>query len=254
MKQKRRRVLLGALGVLVLLIAAVLTLSQIAKAAYWTGPHLQELHIDMDRYVGDLGRIDTSQSALQDAVRQCNENAVPLPNACADYLRQCDQLITKAFQEIYSVNVSPALDALQVRMATYPEEVAETVGGSFSAELGGLFLNAALLDSFLADAGDTQPSVFDSKTFSCSMLRNVYIHEAIHALGFADDPAISSFMEAITEALTQQVTEFHGIPYENLTGYGEIKDLATQIIEAAPDIVCRTLQDGFFPSVSTWPR
>lgn len=233
-----------AFGAIVFVIAIMFALSCIAKKKYWESAHLQNLKIDMSRYTGYLSVNNIHQDEIQDIVHKCNKEAVPVPDECSDYFYQWNQLISKYFQEVYSVDVSDALNSLTVKKAFYPEEIAETVGGAFSSELGSLFINASLLDSFMADtAGGTRSLVSDHETFSFKMLRAIYIHETIHSLGFADDAQINRFMEAITESLTEKVMVFNGIEYENVTGYGEIKELAAQVIAADPGMIRATLQD-----------
>jgi len=228
-------------------VSCFLVLSQIAKAKYWETSHLQDLKIDMEHYETYLSGINTSLSDVKDIVHKCNENAESLPVECVAFFHQCDQMIAHYFSAVYSIDVSAKLSSLNVMRSTYPDEIAETIGGSYSSELGGLFINSGLIDSFMDDISkDSQLASTNSKAFSTKMLRNVYIHEVIHYLGFADEPEISSLMEAITESLTERVTVFNGIEYENLTDYGAIKGLASQIVDADPQMVCHVLQNGSY--------
>jgi len=233
-----------ALGIVFLI--GIVFLSYLARETYWKTSYLQNFSMDISRYATDWKALDANQSSTKDAVRACNEAGVPAPAECLNYFEQCNRLISSYFQEVHSVDVSDKLNALHVMKATYPEEIANTVGGSFSANLGGLFINAALLDDFMEAVSEgLHPSVQEEKILSCKMLRHVYIHETIHALGFTNQQ-LDCLNEAITEALTEDVITYSGLKYENLTGYGEIKDLAAQIIDANPEIIRLALQEKSF--------
>lgn len=218
-------------------------LSKVSKNKYWESSHLDDLSIDMTRYETYLSEIDSNQNNTEEIVHLCNENAVPVPAECVSFFENCNKLIKDFFLEVYSIDVSGKLDKLQVKKSEYPDTIAESVGGSYASQT--LYINAALLDGFLLDVSEVkEPSISDNKTFSFKMLRNVYIHETIHYLGFSNEPQFGCFTEAITESLTEKVTEYGGIKYENLTGYGGIKDLATQIIDADDSLVRSVLTDN----------
>ena len=94
-----------------------------------------------------------------------------------------------------------------------------------------------MLNSYIADIPSGGELPVDSDVYSAKLLRNVYIHEAIHYLGITDNGLFDNFVEAITESLCSMVITYAGIEYEHITGYSEIQGLGNRVITADPDLV-----------------
>lgn len=238
-------------NIILVAVAVALTtfffLSQFAEERYWEDSHLDDLFIDMSKYEISLEDARAGHDTLVSAVCSSYESAVPISTECASFFDDCNDMILKFFQDTYSIDVTDKLEQMRVMRVEYLPESVDTVGGSYSSETGILYINAVLLDNFMDEvSAGHEPSVSDSKTFSFMMLRNVYIHETIHSLGFSNEPQFVRFIEAITEALTEKVTEHNGIEYVDVTGYGVIKDLAYQMLDADSEMIQCVLHDSSY--------
>lgn len=226
------------LGVVVVL--GFVAITELSVDRYWATGHMDDLYIDMSRYDTYLREISEDQDHTEKAAS--SKTAVPVPAECFSFFDECNELMRVFFQEEYEIDITEQLSQLRVMKAVYPEEISETVGGSYDS--GTLYINSVLLDSFMNDiaAGQESPAS-KSEPLSFKMLRNVYIHETIHYLGFSNKPQFDRFIEAITEALTEMVMDHSGIQYENMTGYTVIKDLAYQIAAADSTLIRNVLCD-----------
>lgn len=230
------------LAVILLAGSAFAALSAAAKNRYWAQTYLQDAVFALDRYEQTVAETDAALQETESIVHTCNENALPVREDLCEFFAACDQAIVACFQDVYGVDVAPKLNALRVMESTYPETVSQTVGGSYSDIFPDrLFLNAALLDDL--SIGSAVPDIAGTD-FSVKMLRTVYIHEAIHYLGFHSDSIFEHFTEAVCEYLNQKVTQYSGIQYESITGYAPIQGFAAQAIECDPQFVTNVLRGG----------
>lgn len=185
---------------------AFLTLSVIAKSEFWEASHLQNAQIDISEYGDSIGQNDSTLKDIEDTVSTCNKDAVPMTGSSLSFTKACNEAIIRCFQDVYGVDVSEKLNALQVMRATYPEDISQMVGGSYEGDTpemsGKLFLNASIVDAFDADIGSGEVPPVTDNTFSAKMLRTIYIHETIHYLGVTGDEVFDHFFEALAESLT----------------------------------------------------
>lgn len=241
MKRKAVKIIAAVLAVFVAGAGAFAVADAVAKNKYWSSPLPQELITDTRQYSAYLSSIDSDLSETEDKVVECNARAVPLPDECSSFIAECNKIIIKYFNDVHSVDLSEKINSLRVMSSTYPAEISDSVGGSYYGEIpelaDKLFINSTLFDGFIKDASGTAVSVDESELFNVKMLRAVYIHETIHYIGFSNDPLLDHFGEALTECLNERVITHSGIKYENITGYSRIKSLASQIVEADPEIV-----------------
>lgn len=220
-----------------------------AEQAYWEKPWLEEFQVDLTRYEQALTEDGAEHEQTLQQVRECNMAAGALPKEFEGYIRECNALAVAFFKECYHVDVSEKMNALKVMCAQYPAEISETVGGSYSStpELQDkLFLNSAILEGALLENGDGLPPVAEAEGFYTKMLRTVYLHEVIHYLGFADDDLFDHSIEGFTESLNEQLQRYHGISYESVTDYGDMKDLAAQLLYTDKEPVRRVLTENTF--------
>lgn len=218
---------------------------------YWAQPHLDMLAIDMEKYEDSLSDANAEHSSTTDMVRRCNMEATAVPETCEDYLDACNEIIVRFFEEVYDVDVSQKMAQLQVMRAVYPGEIAESVGGSFFGGVpdlaGKVFVNSTILTGFIDETVQYgYPSVCETEHFYAKMLRTVYIHEVIHYLGFSNDAIFDHSIEAFTEYLNEKIMTYSGIEYESITGYGQIKNVASLIIEADTQLVRKVLEEESF--------
>ena len=102
----------------------------------------------------------------------------------------------------------------------------------------------------MADISDGQnASVYNNKF---NLLRTIYIHEAMHYLGFSSEPAFDCFIEAMAESLHEKIINYSGMKFDNATAYRDIKDIATQIIDVDKKIVFNVLNEGHTFNISQY--
>lgn len=244
--QKRSTVLLCLLFVLIAGLAGGAVLSSVAESRYWAGPQLQGARLELSRYQDCITEQDSTLGGVKETVHRCNQAAIPLRPALAPFFEGCDQMIVRYFQDSYGVDLSDRLQTLQVMEASYPEEVSEMVGGSYSGDFPEkLFLNSALLEDALLSAVGGETLKAAGTTFSEKMLRTVYIHEVMHYLGFNGATGFAHLTEALAEALNREVMDYGDVSYESMTGYAPIQGYAAQILTCDPELVRKTLtEDG----------
>ena len=224
--------------------STIVILSFVAKNQFWNHSHLQDAVLSLEEYNEIIVENDTSLNKTEKIVREYNEIAQPVRGEFSNFFESCNQSIAKCFQDIYGIDITSKLDALQIMEATYPENVSQMVGGSYYSDFPDkLFMNTSLLDSFILDDGTVETLEITSTELSVKMLRTVYIHEVIHYLGFNSDSGFDHFTEAIAEYLNQKVTQHNGIKYESITGYATIQGYAAQIIECDPEFVKNVLSN-----------
>lgn len=235
---KRPVVFAVLLVVLVIVAGIAVLLPSIAKNQYWKASHLQNAVLDLAEYDGRIAEHDASLGEVEATVHRCNASAVPVRPALAPFFDVCDQMIVRYFRDVYEVDLTERMDALQVMEAAYPEEVSQMVGGSHSSDFPGkLFLNADVLEELLSDMEGGELPEAAGTAFSVKMLRTVYIHEVMHYLGFNSGRGFDHFMEAFAESLNQEVMLHSGVKYESITGYAAIQGFAAQIAECDPAFV-----------------
>lgn len=233
------------LAVILFAVSAGVIISSVAKNRYWKDSHLQNAVLNLGEYDKRITESDANLDEIEAAVQKCNEDAIPVRYELSAFFEACDELIARCFQDIYGVDVTEKLNSLQVMEAAYPEDISQMVGGSYSSSFPDkLFMNAALLDSFIADIGNGEIPEITSTEFSVKMLRTVYIHEVIHYLGFNSDSIFDHFMEAVAECLNKKVMLHSNIKYESITGYAAIQGFAAQIVECDPEFVREVLTKG----------
>ncbi|MCM1150052.1 MAG: hypothetical protein NC319_08250 [Butyricicoccus sp.] len=230
------------LAAIVLAGSITAVLSAIAADQYWNQPHLQNALLDISGYGGHIGQSDSGLDETKSIVHECNEEAVPISEELGGFFNTCNAMIIDTFQDLYGVDVSEKLNTLQIMESAYPESVSEMVGGSHSSSFPNkLFLNKALLDVFRSDMAGGKTLDVASTEFSAKMLRTVYIHEAMHYLGFNSDSGFDHFIEAFAECLSEKVMNHSGIKYESITGYASIQGFAAQIAECDPEFIRNVL-------------
>ena len=233
------------IAIVIFVISTMTIISFIAKNQYWNHSYLQNAILPLVEYEKSIVENDTGLSEVEATVHECNGRAIPIRDEFSTFFVSCNQAIIKCFQDVYGVDVTQKLDRLQVMEAVYPENVSQMVGGSYSSDFSDkLFMNAALLDSFILDGGTAETLEITSTEFSVKMLCTVYIHEVIHYLGFNSDSIFDHFTEAIAEYLNQKIMLYNGIKYESITGYAAIQGFAAQIVECDPQFVREVLNNG----------
>jgi len=242
------RIIFAILIVVIVLIGSIAAvLSSAAKNQYWNQPHLQNALIALEAYSEQIEQSDSNLDETEHVVHKCNEEAIPIRDELSAFFKDCNKMIIDTFQDLYGVDVSEKLDALQVMESTYPEDISQMVGGSHSSSFPNqLFLNKAVLDAFLSDMTDEKPLEAASAEFSAKMLRTVYIHEVMHYLGFNSDSGFHHFAEAFAECLNEKVINHSGIKYESITGYASIQGFASQIADCDPEFVREVLTSEHF--------
>lgn len=204
-RKKYQTMIAALIAVIIFVISAIAILSVIAKNQYWNHSYLQDAVLALEEYDKRITEADAGLGEIEATVHECNERAIPVRDDFSDFFASCNQAIIKCFQDVYCVDVTPKLDRLQVMEALYPENIAQMVGGSYSSDFTDrLFMNAMLLDSFFLDVGTTEALKITSTEFPVKMLRTVYIHEAIHYLGFNSDSIFDHFTEAVAEYLNKR--------------------------------------------------
>lgn len=243
---KRRAVFAGLLFAAVLTGGAML-LSLAAKDLYWKAPHLENALSDLSEYEARVTENDSGLDEIEETVHACNEAAAPVRPEFAPFFEGCDQMIRACFQDVFQVDVTDRLNALQVMESSYPEEVSQMVGGSHSSDFPGkLFINAEVLEDARSELGEGELPEAAGTRFSTKLLRNVYIHEVTHYLGVNSDTGFHHFTEALAEFLCQEVMEHSGVRYESITGYAPIQGFAAQIASCDPALVREALTSGHF--------
>ena len=245
---KKYHIVLTLLLVAILVVGSIYTvICTVAKSKYWAASYLQDAVLDLGEYEAIITETDAALDDVEAIVHECNEKAVPLSNECAAFIEACNEAIISCFQDVYEVDVREKLDTLQVMKAAYPENISQMVGGSYSSDFSEkLFMNAAILDSFISDIENGEVPQITSTVFSAKMLRTIYIHEAIHYLGFHSDSIFEHFTEAITESLNKEVMLHSGIKYEGITGYAAIQGFGAQIIACDAELVRKVVTDSGF--------
>ena len=246
--RKKYQIVLTLLLVAILVVGSILTIiCTVAKSKYWAASYLQDAMLDLGEYEAIITENDATLDGVEAIVHECNENAVPLSDECAAFIEDCNEAIIRCFEDIYEVDVHEKLDTLQVMKATYPENISQMVGGSYSSDFSeNLFMNAAVLDSFTFDIENGEIPEITSTVFSVKMFRTIYIHEAIHYLGFHSDSVFHHFAEAITESLNKEVMLYSGIKYEGITGYAAIQGFGAQIVACDAELVRKVVTDSSF--------
>ncbi len=235
------------LAVIVFIGSIITVLSSAAMNQYWNQPHLQNALIDIKEYGEHIDQSDFNLEETEHIVHKCNEEATPISDERSIFFKNCNKMIIDTFRDLYGVDVSEKLNALQVMESTYPEDISQMVGGSHSGSFPNqLFLNKAVLDAFLSDLTDEKPLEATGTEFSAKMLRTVYIHEVMHYLGFNSDSGFHHLVEAFAECLNEKVMNHSGIKYESITGYASIQGFASQIAECDPEFVQKILTSDNF--------
>lgn len=242
--KKKQTIILIMIAILIL-AGSVVAISFVAKNQYWNHPHLQDAILSLEEYNKSIIENDTTLGEIEATVHKCNEKAKPVRNEFSDFFASCNQAITKCFQDVYGVDPTLKLDALNIMESVYPENVSQMVGGSYSSDFPDkLFMNADFLDSIVLDGETANSLEITSTEYSVKMLRTIYIHEVMHYLGFNSDSIFHHFTEAVAEYLNQKVMLHNGIKYESITGYAAIQGFAAQIIECDPEFVIKGLDKG----------
>lgn len=218
-RKKYQTIIVIMIAIILFAGSAITILSFAAKNQYWNHSHVQDAILSLDEYDKSITEPDAGLDEIEATVHECNERAKPVRDEFSSFFALCNQAIIKCFQDAYGVDVTPKLEALQVMEATYPENVSQMVGGSYSRDFPDkLFMNADILDSFFLDGGTAEALEITSTEFSVKMLRTIYIHEVIHYLGFNSDSIFNHFTEAVAEYLNQKVMLHNDIKYESITG------------------------------------
>ena len=127
----------------------------LAEDLYWREPHLEGVLPALSEYqeqgLEDSSGLDETKAI----VHSCNEVAVPMGAELTPFFEGCDRMIAAYFQDVHGIDVAPRLDALQIMEASYPEEVSQMVGGSYSGDLPDeLFINGDVAAELLSDSKD----------------------------------------------------------------------------------------------------
>lgn len=226
------------IAVIILMGSITVIVSFIAANRYWNRSHLQNAVLDLSEYDRYAAQNDSDLDETKAIVHKCNEEAAPIRDELSPFFDNCNGMIIDYFWDIYGVDITEKLDALHVMESVYPEEVSQMVGGSHSVSFPDkLFLNKAVIDSYISDMENGETSEAASTEFSAKMLRTVYIHETMHYLGFDSDSGFDHFTEAIAEYLNREVMLHSGIKYESITGYASIQKFAAQIAECDTELI-----------------
>lgn len=244
--KKKYFTILALLMIVIIFIGTMfIIISCVAKNQYWNHSHLQNAILPLEEYEKSITKNDSDLNKVKTTVHECNEKAVHVRSEFSAFFESCNQAIIRCFQDIYKIDLTEKLHALQVMEATYPEDISQMVGGSYSNDFPDkLFMDAAFLDSFILDKETGEIPEITSTEFSVKMLRTIYIHEVIHYLGFNSNSTFNYFTEAIAEYLNQKVMLHSNIKYESITGYAAIQGFAAQIIECNPEFVKEVLMNG----------
>lgn len=244
--RKKYRIVFAVLFLVIILAgSAFVVIFSVAKNQYWNNFHLQDAVLDLDEYDKNIVENDTKLDEIKVIVHECNEKAVPVRFEISVFFESCNKAIINYFYDAYGIDVTEKLHALQVMEASYPEDVSQMVGGSYSSDFPDkLFMNMAILDSFISDMGTGEVPEIINPEFSVKMLRTVYIHEIIHYLGFNSDSIFDHFTEAVAECLNKNIMLHSNIKYEGMTGYAAIQGFAGQIVECDPEFVRKVLNNG----------
>lgn len=248
--RRKRRCIIAIILIAAVLFAAgaFITLSSTAKSLYWSSHHLQYALLPLEEYDEITIENDAQLAKAEAIVHVCNEGAVPLGEGQASaFLESCNGALIRFFNDTYGVDIAEKLDALTVMRVYYLNDISEMVGGSYSDDFPDkLFLNGTVLDSFEAELAGVQSPELARQEFSAKILRNIYIHEVMHYLGFNSDSVFNHFTEALAESLSKKVILYSGIKYEDITGYRDIQGFAAQIVECDPQLVIKVLTDSGF--------
>lgn len=127
--------------------------------------------------------------------------------------------------------------------------MSDFVGGSYYSDIpefsSKIFFNKNIIDNFITDVSNGEDmSIYNDSVLSFRLIRTIYIHETMHYLGFSSEKVFDYFTEAMAESLNEKVQTYSGINYENITGYGDIKDVVSQIIDVDKEIVTNVLTKG----------
>ena len=243
--KKYRYILIVCFAIFLIFSGAFTILSSIAVNQYWSVSHLQDAVIDISDYENNVVNNDNELNRIKKIVHSCNEKAIPMRQECTAFFNSCNDIIIRCLRDIYGVDATEKLDQLQVMESTYPEDVSQWVGGSYTSDFPSmLFINTEILDSFTSSITENGAPDIDSTEFSAKMLRTVYIHEVMHYLGIRSDSSFNHFTEALAESLNEQIMQYSDIQYESITGYNAIQDFAAQIIACDPAFITEILNNS----------
>lgn len=136
------------------------------------------------------------------------------------WIGETRELLNRYFADTYQLDVSQKTAGIEVYTST---NLPESIGG-FSDGENHVYLNQSEIERV--------PE---------RMLQTL-THEMLHALGvdfYWDESGMLSngFFEGATEAAVQIVLEAYDYPYEDYTGYDEVRIYAAQILQADPTLI-----------------
>lgn len=223
----------------VVLVATCTGVFFYANFDYWQKPYLDSEIPDTSALADVLREKEQETEAIEEQVQTYNETATALSSKENEFVEGCNSFAKAYFFENYGVDISEKIATLTVQKVIYPEDISQMVGGSFYPEKPNhLFINA---DWFYLSDYDARGT-----DYSATALRNVYVHELMHFLGFHSGLGMNYFTEAVAESLTERIMNDASLPYERMTGYAGIQQYASDFIECDPEFIRGVLSDGCF--------
>lgn len=224
---------------IVVLGAVCVALFLYANYDYWQKRYWANRIPDTSALADALSGKKQETDVIEDLVRKYNETGIALTVEETGFVEGCNSLAKSYFSENFGVDISEKISTLTVQKVIYPEDISQMVGGPFYPENPNhLFINA---DRF-------NPSDYDARSteYSAAALRNVYVHELMHFLGFHSGLGMNYFTEAVAENLTERIMNDAALPYKRMTGYSGIQQYAADVIECDPDFIRSVLSEESF--------
>lgn len=227
---------MNKIQVIVVLAAICVGVFFYANYDYWKKAHLDSRIPDTSVLADVLNEKKQETEEIEEKVRKYNETGVALNSEEEGFIEGCNSFAKDYFLDNYGVDISEKIASLTVQKVVYPEDISQMVGGSFYPENPKhLFVNA---DWFNLSDYDAR-----SSEYSATVLRNVYVHELMHFLGFHSGLGMNYFTEAVAEGLTECIMNDAALPYERMTGYSGIQQYASDFIECDPDMIRSVLSE-----------
>lgn len=146
--------------------------------------------------------------------------AVLLNEAEYTWVGETREMLNRYFADTYDLDISPKTANIEVYVSN---NLPEWIGG-FSDGEGHVYINRNEIERVP------------------ERMLQILTHEMVHALGvdfYGDESGMLSngFFEGVTEAAVQIVLETCGHPYEDFSGYDEVRTYGEQILHADPMLI-----------------
>lgn len=236
-----KKLKIGVVILIFLIISIFIVL--VVKNQYLNNFNLQDMVVFVDDYDNNLIEQPEYSEEIEKIKYECNEKATPIREEFSDFIDSCNLIIIDYFKDVYDVDVTSKINAIEILEVIYPENVSRMIGGTYSKDFPNtVFLFSDFLDNFIEEEKVDDLDI-RSRDFSIKMFRNVYLHLAIHNLGFKSDYVFYNVTEAIDEYFIQQILVHNDIKYERMSDYYEIRNYVAKFVGVDMDFVREVLNN-----------